>query len=284
MTSTSSDDSSPPYATGDAASLVGDRVVVPVVEGESSRTRAIALDVASETRSELLFARLETPEDGTESEPLTTGASTDVGRGPPRPGGAPVGTVTGTGHTPADALEDAVRDRSVGTIVLENGRRMDLADLLLGETPARLANRTQSNVFVVTEADRRGPVSSILVPVGGGPYSELALSLAEVLARANGAWVDVYHVVDPDASPEARRRAEEYVQSCADRLGDFERVDAWVQEAPDVSEAIIEQTGYYDLTVLGSPTKGRLRRFLFGSTTDDVQTDARNTVVTVRGP
>lgn len=281
---TPSDDSPPSYPTDERPALAEGQIVVPILEGEASHARSIALDVASETASEVVFVELGAAQDETDDENRAPGEDAGGGRIDSRSGSVSTRTVTRRGRTGVDAVEDAARGLTVGTIVLENGHRVDLTELFLGERTNQLANDLASNVFVVAGSADREPISSILVPVGGGPYSELALSLAEVLARANGAWVDVYHVVDPNASPEARRRAEEYVQSCADRLGDFERVDAWVQEAPDVSEALIEQTGYYDLTVLGSPTKGRLRRFLFGSTTDDVQTDARNTVVTVRGP
>lgn len=279
MTSLPSDDPSLSRSTDDAV-VAGDGIAVPVVEGESTRARSVALDIAAETGSEVLFAALEAPGGGT----VGPGTPPDAGRDDSVPEGVTSATVTGRGRTVADALEAAVDGSDVDTIVLGNGRGVALADLLRGETTARIASRTGSNVFVVTDSPGTEAVSSILVPVGGGPYSALALSLAAVLARAYDAWIDVYHVTEPDPSADARRRAEEYVESCADRLGDFESVDTWVQEAPDVSEAIIEQTQYYDLTVLGSPTKNRLKRFLFGSTTDDVATAAENTVVTVRGP
>lgn len=281
--STPSDDSAPSYSADERPALAEGQIVVPILEGEASHARSIALDVASETESEVVFVELGAAEDETD-ESRATGGNTGGDRTDSRSQNVSTRTVAGGGRTGIDAVEDAARELNVGTIVLENGHRVELAELFLGEKTIQLANELASNVFVVTGVPDREPISSILVPVGGGPYSELALSFAEVMARAHDAWIDVYHVVDPDSSSESRQRAEQYVRSCADRIDSHDRVDTWVQEAPDVSEAIIEQTGYYDLTVLGSPTKGRLRRFFFGSTTDDVQTDARNSVVTVRSP
>ena len=53
-------------------------------------------------------------------------------------------------------------------------------------------------------------------------------------------------------------------------------------EADDVAEAIIEQSNYYPLTVLGAPTKGRLRQFVLGSTTQDIRADAQSVVLVGR--
>ncbi|MFT4889384.1 MAG: hypothetical protein ACI9YT_000293 [Halobacteriales archaeon] len=65
-----------------------------------------------------------------------------------------------------------------------------------------------------------------------------------------------------------------------DRL-DGEQWDTWLLEAEDVAEAIVEQSADYDATVLGALRKGRLRRFLFGSTTGAVQDRAESAVLTV---
>lgn len=278
------DDSLTPVPSDGDESTLGDRIVVPAVPDDRSDIPTLALDLAAETRARLVFADLATPEGGAGSSGRAPGEAAEGARPTPAFDDVSTATVTGSGRSRAEALEGAISRRSTDTIVLENRPRVDLTDLFLGETTARLASRTRSNVFVVTEADRRESVSSILVPVGGGPYSGLALTAASVLADVHDAWIDVYHVVDPAASSASRRRAEEYVESCVEYLGNFDRVDTWIHESADVSDAIIEQTKYYDVTLLGSPTKGRLRRFLFGSTTDDVRTEARNTVVTVRGP
>ncbi|MFB6221007.1 MAG: universal stress protein [Halolamina sp.] len=45
--------------------------------------------------------------------------------------------------------------------------------------------------------------------------------------------------------------------------------------------AIAEQSAYYDAVVMGAPTKGRIRRTVFGSTADCVDRSVDIPVVTV---
>lgn len=53
-------------------------------------------------------------------------------------------------------------------------------------------------------------------------------------------------------------------------------------EADDVANVIIDQSEYYPLTVLGAPTKGRLRQFVFGSTAQDIRAGAQSAVLVGR--
>ncbi|MFC7194261.1 universal stress protein [Halosimplex aquaticum] len=119
--------------------------------------------------------------------------------------------------------------------------------------------------------------SSILVPVARGPHSGLATRIAEAIARAYDCWMELFHVVPEDAPSEAERDADELLDAYQYRLDDDVDVDTHVLRASDPAEAIIEHSGYHSMTVLGAPEKGTLRRFLFGSTTDEVtqNTDAK---------
>ncbi|ERH05886.1 MAG: universal stress protein UspA related nucleotide-binding protein [Halonotius sp. J07HN4] len=67
--------------------------------------------------------------------------------------------------------------------------------------------------------------------------------------------------------------------TAATALGEFDNVDTWLYEADSAADAIIEQSTYYDLTVMGAPTVGPLERFVFGSTSTYVQQDADSSVV-----
>ncbi len=146
----------------------------------------------------------------------------------------------------------------------------------------RIGPRASCDVLVVNgRAGYRDP-PSILLPVAGGPHSGLAADFARGIAADGGAWVDVLHVVEGDASAGRRAAAEELVESVAGRLGRPETTSTWVVEADDVVDAVIEQSRYYGLTVMGAPTKGRLRRFLTGSTNRSVRANARSVVLSAR--
>lgn len=56
--STPSDDSTPSCPADERPALAGDQIVVPILDGEASHARSTALDVASETESEVVFVEL----------------------------------------------------------------------------------------------------------------------------------------------------------------------------------------------------------------------------------
>lgn len=146
----------------------------------------------------------------------------------------------------------------------------------------RLALRVECNVITVN--GRRGyeHVPSILLAVAGGPHSGLATDLARQIAADCDAWIDVLHVVDEDAPDHRRRQAETYVEGAFHRIDRYETTTTWILEADDVASAIIEQSSYYGLTIVGAPTKGRLRRFISGSTNRSIRNNARSVVLSAR--
>ncbi|SIR07618.1 Nucleotide-binding universal stress protein, UspA family [Haladaptatus litoreus] len=175
-------------------------------------------------------------------------------------------------------------DVSAGAVVIDDPVSATQSNPLGRNVPARLACTVDCDVLTVGGSHASKTISSVLVPVSGGPHSGLAVDVARYVAQAHGAWVELLHVIETDADDRQRAAAEEYVAAARDRLGDFKNVDTWVLEADDSTDAIIEQSKYYDVTVMGAPQKGRLREFVFGSTIGEVRSAAHNTVVTVERP
>lgn len=174
----------------------------------------------------------------------------------------------------------AVDTHDVDTVTLQSRRSPSSRPLLLPPTE-RLAHAVPCDSIVVNGSPAAGRISSILLPIAGGPHSGMAVDIAGCIASDMGAWVDVLHVVDR-APGGHTREGERYVATARERLADLERVDTWTLEADDVAEAIIEQSHYYDMTIIGAPSKGRLQQFIFGSTTNEIRTEAGNTVLMVR--
>ena len=171
-----------------------------------------------------------------------------------------------------------IRANDAGTLVVPSGAETGFLRQSLTE---RLALRADCDVVTVT-GHRANDARSILLPVTGGPHSAAAADVAGDIAADTNAWIDVLHVVPSDATEQRRERADAHIQAACDRIDRPERTTAWVLEAPDVAAAIVEQSEYYGLTVLGAPTKGRLRELIAGSTSRTVRTRARSPVVSVR--
>ncbi|QAU12330.1 universal stress protein [Halorubrum sp. BOL3-1] len=159
-------------------------------------------------------------------------------------------------------------------------------------------------------ADRAGRpdrVSSVLVAVGPGPHSGATVDVARGIAAATDAWLELFHVVPSDAAladaesgdddgttadadtpgdaddADYATAGERLLDAAESRLSGFDRADRWLVEDRTAAGAVVEQSPYYDLVVVGAPTTGTVGRFVFGSTTDTVVGDAEVPVVVVEG-
>ncbi|MCU4716685.1 universal stress protein [Halapricum hydrolyticum] len=132
------------------------------------------------------------------------------------------------------------------------------------------ADGLDCHTLVGTGMDEFESPSTILVPVDRGPHSGIATRIAEAIATAYGSRVDLFHVIPEDASEDRKDDATKLLDAYSYRIDDRIDVEYHVLRDADPAAAIIDQSQQHDLTVLGAPEKGKLRRFLFGSTADSV--------------
>lgn len=163
------------------------------------------------------------------------------------------------------------------TVVTDRERRTGLLDELRPTTASKLARNGEADVLTVDRGGRFDTVASILVPITDGPNSPLAVEAAIALAEVSGAAVDLFHVQTPDSDVDGQTLLSNMRAATGD-TGDI-AVDTWLFEAESASDAIVEQSAYYDVTVIGAPQSGPLKRFVFGSTTADVTDHAVSPVV-----
>lgn len=185
------------------------------------------------------------------------------------------------GHRAPRIVAHTAADHNATTIVTCSSDTSPSLVPFCRSWPEWLQANTSSRLVVTHGAGELNHVSSILVAVAGGPHSGGAVETARALAVEHDAWVDLLHVVEPDASDERQAQARQFLEESQQRLEEFDRHDTWLLGADDVVDAIAEQSAYYDVTVLGGPRSGRLRRSIFGSTTSEVETSAKSAVLTV---
>ena len=182
-------------------------------------------------------------------------------------------------HDVVRGVLHAVRARDVDTLVVPSGART--GRLQKGVTE-RIAAHAAADVVATNGRAGFEPPPSILLPVAGGPHSGLAADVAATIATDCNAWIDILHVTGEDAPPRKREQAESLVDDVSRRIARPESTTTWVHEATDIAEAIVEQSRYYGLTIIGAPTKDRLRQFIFGSTNTSVRKNAASVVLSVR--
>ncbi len=179
----------------------------------------------------------------------------------------PIKRHTVTGKKRTRAIATAVEAFGVDAVVVSEREGSD-----------RIRRRVDCDVVGV-DSTRIRSIGSILAPIAGGPHTSGIVDVAGALATASDAWVEFLHVRTGDEFPD--ERGERILAAAKERLPDVE-TDGRILDGDDAAEAIAAETEYYDVTVIGAPRKGRVARFVLGSTTTDIRGQAENTVVTVR--
>lgn len=256
-------------------------VVVPTPGGEvDPATVTFAAGVAAGRGSEVVVVNPrsvpeQTPPGLADTATAKREAAAVVARVDDAP--APVRATVVTGHGTRRCVASAVRSTDAGLVVADLDRQRFRHGL--GEWTART-----TGVDAVSVADPPPDSRAVLVPVAGGPHSSLAVSVAGAFAASVDAHVELLHVVAPDAGDGRHTDGRELLTAARGRLPDGVGADTWLLEADDVAAAIREQSQYYGLTLLGAPRRGRLRRLVSPSPTDDVRGAVESVGVVRRAP
>ncbi len=143
----------------------------------------------------------------------------------------------------------------------------------------------RTNVAVFRQKDLH-QIKNILVPVGGGSHSRLALQMAYEIAEMERARLHVLHTysqgLSEDDIQDERCQIEEIVE---DELGYIPRgVKLETEMAKTLPEGILHQlnSDHYDLLVIGASDEWTSRSHLFGKVDDNIVERAPCSVLMVR--
>src|SRR4029450_9966620 len=129
-------------------------------------------------------------------------------------------------------------------------------------------------------------VSSILVPVRGGPHAELAMRLARDLGKRFGAQGVVLHVVPKGIGERALQREQAALDRFVAEHRGGRKVTGLLREAASVRAAILRESNNHQLVVMGASANPSTvtpdGRFLFGLVAEAVASRAKPTVVVVK--
>ncbi len=192
---------------------------------------------------------------------------------------------------PVERVLELVRHNSDSLLVVPSRGRAGLSRAVFGSVSDQIVRLSPVPV-VVTREDMRLPrhsLSSILVPLDSSPLSERALPWAMSLARKTDARVTLVSVIDvnqvaayagidrqPDLlaglEDEARDLAREYLDEVVRRVRSQGIRATWEVRLGRPSDEIIRiaETTAADLVVMSTHGRGGIRRWAFGSITDDV--------------
>lgn len=273
----------PSNPTGGRLPAGGEPVLVPILDDRAlSQSRAAATALAADEGRRLTFVR---PVTIPSQAPLEYGASAlSIERETAERSlqatlraDAPV-AVDGTvamGHDARSAVASTVGRQEVSTVVVEMASEGARIRQPVAE---RIAMTVDADAVVANGRGNLDDLASILVPVAAGPHSGFAVDVGAALANYHGAWLELMHVLPP--SGDGNGDGEALLAAARERAATADvEVDARTLRAESVADALVEQSRYYDAVVLGAPSKGRLRRFVAGSTPGEVRDRAETPVL-----
>jgi amino acid transporter/nucleotide-binding universal stress UspA family protein len=155
-----------------------------------------------------------------------------------------------------------------------------------GENPVKVVlQKARTNVAVLFDRGL-GEVRQVLVPVGGGPHSRLAVRLAYEIAEHEGARMTVLNCIcEVCEGEELEDRMLQLREIVEDELGSVPpEVTLRLSSADTVSGGILKECAQhrYDLIVVGAAVEWVARTRLFGEVDDCVAEEARCSVLLVR--
>ena len=208
-------------------------------------------------------------------------------------------TMVRIGRRAADGVIEAVAEESADLVIFgwggpptaaaaarsATGRGKQAESSVFSPTIDAVVRESPSDIAVVKQRGLE-QVSSILVPVRGGPHAELAMRLARDLGKRFAAQVVVLHIVPKGIGERALHREQQALDRFVAEHRGGRKVTGILREAASVRAAILREASSHQLVVMGASanpsTMSPDGRFLFGVVAEAVASRAKPTVVVVK--
>jgi len=256
------------------------RILYPIFSSHDNFTFEAALTIAEGVGGELIVLDLLTDAVSRGTETTRVGrkllqANLDEGHT------AEAHLIIEETSSPLKTAINVAQQRDIQLVVLDKHTPELFGEGLRGDAADRMRRKASCDVVSITYS-RAGPgVASVLVPVAEGKHFDLGVTVGGALGMGADAPVDLFHVSEEKTEAE-ETRVEELFETAREHLPESVELDTWHLEAPDVAEAIINESAHYNVTVIGKPTQRGLLEFVTGSITATVTEASENAVLTVQ--
>ncbi|WP_324761211.1 universal stress protein [Haloarcula montana] len=256
------------------------RILYPIFSSHDNFTFETALNIAEGVGGELIVLDLLTDESLQSTETTLVGrkllkANLDENHR------AETHLIIEETSSPLTTAIKVAQQRDIQLVVLDEHTPELFGEGLRGDAADRMRKHTSCDVVSVTYPRASSGIASVLVPIAEGKHSGLGVVVGGALGAGANVPVDLLHVSEEKTDAEVSRVSELF-ETAREPLPESVELDTWHLEAPDVAEAIINESAHYDVTVIGKPTQSRLREFVSGSITATVTEESENAVLTVQ--
>ncbi|HSN81135.1 MAG TPA: universal stress protein [Polyangiales bacterium] len=195
----------------------------------------------------------------------------------------------------AEGLQAVVEAHDADLTIVGSTGLSGIKETLLGSTAQKVLRTVRTNILVARGNTPPGGYQRILIPTDFSDAAENGLQLAVALAPPNARFDLIHFWRVPEAT-----RADEYSEMVIDAVGKSAKeqgmrlLQSFLQRAPNATfqsvqaspERGIQKTFEerdYDLVVVGSYGKSKLRRWLLGSVAEYTTRTAPCSVAVARG-
>jgi amino acid transporter/nucleotide-binding universal stress UspA family protein len=192
----------------------------------------------------------------------------------------PVHSIIRLGRNPAEAVRKTVEENATDLLVLGWPGHTSTIGRLFGSVIDPIVDDPPTDIALVRYRQRR-PVRAVLVPVGGGLNSRLAVKLAVSMAQAGEhgrAKVTLLHVIPVGASNGALVRARQALRNSREGI-EYDLLSESIVEGANVVGTVLEQAEDYDLIVIGATNEPLFKNLLVGNIPEQVALQAAVTVI-----
>lgn len=194
----------------------------------------------------------------------------------------PVHSMIRLGRNVAKAVRKTVHENASNLIVLGWPGYTNSSDHTFGSVIDDIVDNPPADIAVVRYREYQR-LHSILIPLAGGPNSQLAARLAAAMARQsrNGPiTLTALHIIRPGSSDAGFIRAQKVLAHSVEGIPyDFELK---IIEGHDVVQAILSVAEDYDLIVIGATNEPLFKTLLLGNIPEEVARRAGVTTIMVK--
>ncbi|MHC1773219.1 MAG: amino acid permease [Flexilinea sp.] len=189
--------------------------------------------------------------------------------------------------------DDSLSDGIINEIRSDNNVKLLLlkwpdetnANISYSDTIKKIETYGNVNFGVLYDRGIQG-FKNIMVPVGGGYHSRLAIHLANDITKQEKGTVDYFRIIPMEENEEESQDQIAYLQEVVmTELGQIpNNTSLRVVRNNFVAEAIIEEshTNEYDLIIMGSSEEADNEGFIFGRLVDQITEKAACSVLVIR--
>lgn len=266
------------------------RLVLPIANPETAdRLVTTAVDVARDRGLEILVVHvvevpmqssLEQAKASVETDHRETVVSETVEQA--RAAGLEATGLVRFAHDVAESLVNLAESDDVEAMLLGWHGRPRRRDVVLGSHVDTVLRDADCDVLAKRIDPDSGPVTSVFVPVAGGPHTDYAAEIAGAIARGHDATVELGTVIAPSAAEETVEDARALLARTSPAVGPVDSVTETVLRSNEVVVGIVDRTTDHDVTVLGAGGSGFIHRIVADDVAEAVARRADSDVVLCR--